>query len=428
MPSARHYGIANMKNPLVVKENEVGKLIRILDMFSQLDDIRWSVQDNYNLINYYCGAKNLSDDEKLLTHWLCYIADRQTPYKRVWEVGGYVISHMVRAFAQEDGRSVRNLFRSYVFRDDGDKLGLKCPLEAVNEAADTRLARYGIEMGAVEVKFASRYPSDDLLRMYHTLEVLAKHHGKSLAVFCEASFRPEDDDRQAIRRMATALDKLTYAVRTVPAGQFDQGLDEMEKKAEEFRMPPKAKPGHMFNRKRLWCCVRDYLKSPEFNKVFVAALKKRSAENPERWNRQNDELKQALDAIELPGDVWNNSETVRDGLFTPCLSGKPQSWKMPQTIRGVHKLLSEDRDLRFYPEQLDVTFDFVPRMCERSMCNVCLFGDGIGGVCHQKPGLSCPVALVSCGYRHDCNPAECRLKRNEAKAYCRNSTAASLPS
>jgi len=134
---------------------DVEKMVLILETFSQLDDIRWSMADNYNLINY--SHDDLTSDEQLLTHWLCYITDRQTPFQRIWDVGGYVISHMVRTFAREDGRDVRELLLSYVRRKD-DKLWLECPLET----ASTRLARY--EITGSKVEFASRYMPDDLAK------------------------------------------------------------------------------------------------------------------------------------------------------------------------------------------------------------------------------------------------------------------------
>ncbi len=64
---------------------DADRLTEILDAFSALDDIRWSQRSNYSLINH-C-APDLTADEKLLTHWLCYIADRQTAFQRVWDVG-----------------------------------------------------------------------------------------------------------------------------------------------------------------------------------------------------------------------------------------------------------------------------------------------------------------------------------------------------
>lgn len=80
---------ADMTTPIAIKGKEdVDILVRILETFSQLDDMRWSTQGKRNLINYCCN--DLSDDERLLTHWLSYISDRQTPYERL---GGRGIRH-----------------------------------------------------------------------------------------------------------------------------------------------------------------------------------------------------------------------------------------------------------------------------------------------------------------------------------------------
>ena len=129
----------------------VEKLNRILDIFSQLDDIRWNIADNYNLINYCCDKDKLTNDEKLLTHWLCYITDRQMGFERVWDVGGYVISHMVRAFTQGNYKNVRELLLYYIRKENG-KIWLECPLETEN----SRLARGLVELFMRIVRKTSR--------------------------------------------------------------------------------------------------------------------------------------------------------------------------------------------------------------------------------------------------------------------------------
>jgi hypothetical protein len=265
----------------------------------------------------------------------------------------------------------------------------------------------------------------DLIMIYRTLEILAIYNKKSLASFVIGSFHPEDNYWDAIRRMATALDHLTYAVGQVSAGQFDKVLNKMSEEVIKFRQRNDIKK-ELFKRKRLWCSLRDYLKSPEFNQVFVAALKNNGMENPERWDKKNLDAK-TLGAIELPGDVWNNAKVFRDGLFSSDLIKRDKNLDMPQTIRIVYEHLIKDHDLQFYPEQLDVTFDFVPRMCQRNMCDVCLFGNGIEQVCHKKSDCLCSVSLISCGYKQICNPEKCKLKENGVKKYCRNSMTTSIP-
>jgi len=86
------------------------RLYAIFRIFSRLDDIRWSEESNYNLINY-C-RDDLTANEKLLTHWLCYITDRQMPFERVWDIGGYVISHIVHTYTEMLSEDMNDLLSS----------------------------------------------------------------------------------------------------------------------------------------------------------------------------------------------------------------------------------------------------------------------------------------------------------------------------
>ena len=140
------------------------------------------------------------------------------------------------------------------------------------------------------------------------------------------------------------------------------------------------------------------------------------------WKRGSDELNKTLNVLELPGDVWNNAEIFREGLFSPYIANVRKTWDMPKTIREIYNRISQKGSTSFYPEQLDVTFDFVPRMCQRAMCAVCFFGAGIKAVCHEKTGLFCPVVLYSCGYMHQCNPSSCDFKNNLVQGFCKSSS------
>ena len=135
-----------------------------------------------------------------------------------------------------------------------------------------------------------------------------------------------------------------------------------------------------------------------------------------RWKRDDPALKAALDVMELPGDVWNNNAMFRDGLFTPHLRNARKSWDMPRTVREVYAELS---NTHFYPEQLDVTFDFVPRMCSKRSCGYCFFGGGTQRLCHQRKDLLCPVTLATCGYEHTCDPDGCPFKANTLAGTCK---------
>lgn len=104
----------------------VNEMKAILEAFSGLDEIRWNDPSNYNLINHF--SDDLTSDELVLTRWLCYITDRQMPYQRIWDIGGYVISHLVYTYTHKRSKTVCDIIESYIRTDNG-KMWLTCPLE-----------------------------------------------------------------------------------------------------------------------------------------------------------------------------------------------------------------------------------------------------------------------------------------------------------
>ena len=393
-------------------------LRRILETFGWLDLARWHSAANYTLINY-C-TDDLTADEKLLTHYLCYITDRQMPFERVWDVGGYVISQLVRIYTRF-GADVETVWRQHVVRQDG--LALTCEMLEPNAV----LARYGFTAGSVE--FRSRFTPADLVCIWRTLLMLDMVADRSLGRYVALATREADDLHQGILRMAAALDEMTYVgTSSVSANTLDARMVELTPvvadKARCLQTDPECcvrqwvRKFKRFGKKRLWCSVRDYLKSPEFNGHLVEALKATGHSDAGRWQRDNPELLRALDAMELPGDVWNNSATFREGLFTPYIRNSGARRDMPRIARAVYDELTGDGPLTFYPEQLDVTFDFVPRLCEPRRCGVCPFGEGIDLVCHRRAGLWCSVALVACGYTIECDPDTCKLLRLPVRGLC----------
>ena len=97
-----------------LKIKDKDNLIEIFKVVSWLDDMRWNTPENYNLINF---SKDLTNCEKILTHWICYITDRQMPYAKVWDNGGYVFSELVYGYsrsekAKDTAKRIRKLFLS----------------------------------------------------------------------------------------------------------------------------------------------------------------------------------------------------------------------------------------------------------------------------------------------------------------------------
>jgi len=73
-----------------IKIKDKNKLIRIFKTISWLDKCRWKNKNNYDFINFF--KEDLTNCEKILTHWICYITNRQIPFEIIWDKGGYVFS------------------------------------------------------------------------------------------------------------------------------------------------------------------------------------------------------------------------------------------------------------------------------------------------------------------------------------------------
>jgi hypothetical protein len=214
-------GPCQITNPMALR--------RVLETFGQLDEIRWQDPASPNLIRY-C-ADRLTDDEKLLTHWLCYIMDRQTPFQRVWDVGGYVLSHIVRAYSRER-RDVWELLASYLRRigaGNGSAIFLEC------ESGPNGRPAPGHGPTSGTVSFASRYMPEDLVLVFRTLALLDLVSDRSLARFLVAVLRGAGASPDTIRtRLASALDGLTYsAIGTISARRLEAEIERAREKATE---------------------------------------------------------------------------------------------------------------------------------------------------------------------------------------------------
>jgi len=83
-----------------------------------------------------------------------------------------------------------------------------------------------------------------------------------------------------------------------------------------------------------------------------------------------------VEQIELPGDVWNHNLKIKNYLLARALSinDKTKRWNKSKIIRYLFEnLKAEAFSLGFYPVRFDVTLLFVPNMCEKRMCELCLF-------------------------------------------------------
>ena len=385
--------------PIYIKDQQ--KLIDIWKVIAWLDAGRWCNESNYNFINFF--RNNLTNSEKILTHWLCYITDRQMPFEVVWEKGGYVFSELVHTYSHSNCSSqdlLDKYYESYIDNEGKQRYRFK---------------------STDNIIFASRYVTDDYQNILQTLQVL-ENYDKNLVKYIIKIIQQYQTEQDLLIKIACGLYILTYQLgRSKKADpesvtKILNSTKNFEKTFAAFRKKSTD------NKKRLWCSVRDYKKGL-YNTIFNEAIRevggKQAEELVNLWNTL------PMNQIELPGDVWNNSPLFKDNLFADVLdmSSIPRPWGMPRIIRELYNnLLTQENIKNFYPEQFDITFDFVPRMCSKKLCDVCPFGqNGADWICTPNAEKLCQVALVSCGYISKCvgENTTCIIKEGTGRKICK---------
>jgi hypothetical protein len=379
---------------------------RLLKMIEWLDQRRWNSKTNYNIIQNKVFNKELSNSEKILVHWLSYITDRQTPFENVWTKGGIVFSGIVL-----DYRKGHSSFIDSPFFDSGEN---------------------GNSFFYKENKFSSRFITTDFKSILLTLKVLEGYNRNIIEyinkTYNKYSYLPSQiKEGNPVNLIAFILHSMSYVGIKNNKGkiQIKDYYLEVEK-ASQLNSELVSNPyifkekytdfikNRFSGKKRTWCCVRDYMKS-YFKTYFLGALNE--LENHEDLKKVVNDGNQ-LQYLELPGDVWNLNSDFRESLLEPSM-GKLSKKNLPKELR-------EKMNKPFYPEQFDLTFDFVPRMCShpnnkinRAMCKICIFGkSGMNQYCHSNSELLCPITMICCGYENMCDPKNCLIKKEMGKGLC----------
>jgi hypothetical protein len=411
-----------------LREERVANLFALTDF---IDKARWQPTTE-PLINY--APVGLSDDDKLLVHWLCYITDRQTAWERIWDAGGFIFSQLVHDIKRKKSLSVLNpasqesYFKSakeypeYKLKDKGYLFRSKIPA-----GYNQTLKEYGFATDEHPF-FIPRYYPADYKAILNTLKVL-ESHGFSFTRYVKAVLETNVLDlssKHSIRRLLFALYLLSYrnigqpkaeninferlsSEAALRAAEIESVLSNQEKFSIEFKSFLEY---DIYNQKRAWCALRDYLKYPEFNKSFLNAL--HDAGYKETTRLQSKEL---LKQLELPGDVWNNNPKFRNCM----LKGTGYEKREESLNLLLRQIYEENKPAVGYPEQFDISFDLVQRMCEQGECKICPYGTLNGEatdfhkVCICKHGYFCPVILVSCGYKIECEPDKCAIVKMAEK-------------
>lgn len=409
----------------------IGKLFEITNF---IDNARWGTKENYNLINFY--RNDLSNDVKILTHWLCYIADRQMAFELIWDVGGFVFSEMAEQITKKKDLELLDPLhqdKSFFIKRDDYTDGARYDFdEGDNEKylfvshqilKDNELLFEYKYIKGTKPFFISRFYPSDYMSILSTFSVL-QDYDFSLTQYIIALLKKVASKEDFIQRLLFGLYLLSYFDIGQPKSSdlmhFGQNISKAEKRKKEIgkilNNPEKFneefdyfKKDIIFKQKRAWCSLRDFLKSPEFKEYFFEALKETGFTDHNIFHS-----KEARRYLELPGDVWNNNPTFRKCI----MQGTGYEGSRLSLSKLLRNMFNENRKAipNGYPEQFDVTFDFVPRMCDKkgncSICPYALLHDeatDFKKVCIADKEKYCPIMYVSCNYKMTCIGGDCLL-------------------
>ncbi len=397
-------------------------LKEIFQIIPFYDEVRWNSISNYNLINFY--KTDLNYDTKLLTHWLCYISDRQMAFERIWEVGGFVFSELTDNYKKNGDLNLLNPNFPNSFIKKNRKDGYTFISNSIVGGNSILKKSYGYNETDM-VEFTPRYYPSDYYSILFTFDIL-REYNFSLTNYIAVQIKKYREKDDLIQRILFSLYLLTYFEIGQPCksniADFEENLNKSKNRVikvkgiltESFEKEfLNFKKETIFNQKRAWCSLRDFFKSPEFNSYFKSALRE---ENIDFEKLELFSLK-SFQQFELPGDVWNNNSKFRN-----CILENTEYEKSKKSLNKILRdFFEKNKDYlgNSYPEQFDITFDFVPRMCENNNCDICPIGLIKGNensdfkkTCIIDKKYYCPVALTNCNYKVECIGKECDLIKN----------------
>lgn len=395
-----------------------------------LDNARWSNTTNYNLINFFNNI--LNNDEKILTHWLCYITDRQTSFERVWDIGGFIFSQIVNVMKNKSNFDLLNPEKinssyfikrefyigkeKYNFKKEDYKKYLFISYELAGN--NKILYDYGFDINDYPFFIPRYYPSD--YKAILSTFIILQEFDFSFTKFIKSILERFINDNELILKLLFFLYLLSYAEIGNPKYSdinFSSFISDAKKRLNNIKEISRKedlftnsydyfKKNKIYEQKRAWCALRDYFKSPEFSKYFFASLENEGFNQIEILKN-----KSLLTQFELPGDIWNNNPKFRRCIL------KDTRFEDETIIFGklLRKIYSTFNVQSGYPEQFDITFDFIQRMCLVNNCAVCPYGIIKGKstefdkLCLMDTSKFCPIAYISCNYKIVCQGKNCNL-------------------
>ena len=427
----------------IYKHNEQSSIMmkELFEIVSEFDKARFSQKISETLVNYPDEIKDvMTEDEKLLTHYLCYVTDRGAKYQRIWDVGGYIFSQIAHEFCSKktssidllDINSANSYFRKASIVDKAEEYSTDGTSDKDNEKycfvskyeGNNRAKKYFYNQNGRPNKriiFQSRFYPQDYMSILITLKILEEKYNRSfkemiVKILNNSYIKTED----LLSKIVYSLSIITYKDLGTTKGENKISVVELQREGfineritkkrnqiesdltDQTRFDDFLKT-KIFKQKRTWCSVRDYLKFEEYKNIEFTGKE-----------TLYDLIGKSLKGLQLPGDVWNNNEVFRN-----CCFGEIKS---KQSLNKLLKaVIEQNEELKvYYPEQFDITFGFVQRMCSQNKCSECVLGvvnknkdtdvNKVEKICVENDKKYCSIIFSHAGYLVNCAPDKCKIR------------------
>jgi len=267
-------------------------------------------------------------------------------------------------------------------------------------------------------KIKQIYPQD-WGNIIYTLWIIGKYYKKNFLNFLDKAFAnlrysEKNKDNSVLKFLGFYLTLLSYSATDKNGNlksfnekltSFFKNFNNMEGNIEKLFFSYRNLnwknwlSDKRFNSKRVMACLRDLIRGKFFIEKFQLIKKQFYKQYPNLFaNTKTNWFSLDLNDLELPGDRWN----IR--FFLPAVV-KVCSFKirrydnvsrmtreiydMLKAIALKNKVIKSDKDFEYYPIDMDFTFWFVPKFCDKNNCDNCPFG---------PKGFLCEPDLETCNF------------------------------
>lgn len=374
---------------------KIQNIQKAIDTFDLIKWLNYNFQvDSRELEIIYDNLKDDKPEIIIFTHWITYINDRMKKVSlNLWKKWVNFFGYIIKKYITE-------------INEFNDYSEFKLQIEEIRDSIEPNL------------KVKQIYPQD-WANIVYTLWILGKFYKKSIIDFLDKVFSTlssieMEQNESELLFLEFFMYLLSYSAsdkqgnsKTIQKNlsSFFENLKNIGTDRDNLFFSyrnlnwKKWLSDRRYNSKRLMACLRDLIRAKFFINKFDLVKKSSSKDYPYLFsNKGNDWFSLDLNDLELPGDRWNIRFDL-PAILKVC-SFKIKRYdnvsrmtrEIYETIKSIsfeYAVLKSEQEFEYYPIDMDFTFWFVPKYCEKNECLKCPFGPN---------GFECEFSSKMCSF------------------------------